>query len=171
MTSVEYSPGHFRGLEGSERVGRVWLPPQLSFCTTTMLPRNHKSCRMLPEMLHCFYIEMAEASQRLEYSCGGDGNFGIICYSDTYTMNMGRSAYDTTGVPKLKLPSTRNSPESSLVSLSSDPFRMHLEGGRVPQKSVIALLLYILIGYMCDRNTRLEKESLIAATGIPTGIN
>ena len=38
MTSVEYSPGHFPGLEGSKRVGRACLPPQLSFCTIKIFP-------------------------------------------------------------------------------------------------------------------------------------
>ena len=43
---------------------------------------------------------------------------------------------------------------------------MHLEWDCVRPKSVIALALRTLIGYMCDRTAQLEEEGPIAATRI-----
>lgn len=54
-------------------------------------------------MLHYFHNEMAKDRSALGTFCRGYGNFGTICCSDTYTMNMGRGAYDPTGVPKPKV--------------------------------------------------------------------
>ena len=77
--------------------------PQSSSCTTITSPWKGKSSRKLPEILHPFPNEMARDQSALGLFCGGYGNFGTICWSDTYTMNMGRGAYDTAGVPKPKV--------------------------------------------------------------------